>query len=197
MQSSVWTVDRPVRGLLRPTVTNNTILVIGSTGKTGTRVVHQLENRGIPVRHGSRSADVPFDWDNPQTWPAALAGAGKVYLTYYPDLAVPGAVDAVGRLTELSQDAGGSRLVPPSGRNEPEAEKAERIVMASRPGVDDCALRVLRAELQRGRVARRGARRRRSPTACSGRWAASPRTSPTTPATPPQRVCGRRRFESR
>jgi nucleoside-diphosphate-sugar epimerase len=45
-----------------------------------------------------------------------------------------------------------------SGRNEAEAEKAERVVMAIRPGVDDCAVRVLRAELRRGRVARRGAR---------------------------------------
>lgn len=28
----------------------NTILVIGSTGKTGKRVADQLETRGIPVR---------------------------------------------------------------------------------------------------------------------------------------------------
>jgi uncharacterized protein YbjT (DUF2867 family) len=61
--------------------TNTTILVIGSTGKTGNRVVYQLDKRGIPVRHGSRSADIPFDWDNPQTWPAALAGVDKVYIT--------------------------------------------------------------------------------------------------------------------
>ncbi len=110
---------------------NTTILVIGSTGKTGNRVVHQLDKRGFPVRHGSRSADVPFDWDNPQTWPAALAGVEKIYLTYYPDLAVPGSVDAVGTLTELAKHAGVSRLVLLSGRNEVEAEKAERVVMAS------------------------------------------------------------------
>ena len=61
--------------------TNTTILVIGSTGKTGNRVVNQLDKRGIPVRQGSRSADIPFDWDNPQTWPAALAGGDKVYIT--------------------------------------------------------------------------------------------------------------------
>jgi hypothetical protein len=74
---------------------NTTILVIGSTGKTGTRVTAQLEKRGIAVRHGSRSADIPFDWDNAETWGAALAGVDKVYITYYPDLAVPGSVDAV------------------------------------------------------------------------------------------------------
>jgi uncharacterized protein YbjT (DUF2867 family) len=112
-------------------MTNNTILVIGSTGKTGKRVVAQLEERSVPVRRGSRSADIPFDWDDPHTWAPALAGVDKVYLTYYPDLAVPGSLDAVSRLTELAADAGVSRLVLLSGRNEPEAEKAERVVMAS------------------------------------------------------------------
>lgn len=112
-------------------MTNTTILVIGSTGKTGKRVADQLEKRGIDVRHGSRSADIPFDWDNPQTWAPAVAGVDKVYLTYYPDLAVPGSVDAVSTLTELAKDAGVSRLVLLSGRNEAEAEKAERVVVAS------------------------------------------------------------------
>src|SRR5262245_16022680 len=96
--------------------TNNTILVIGSTGKTGTRVVDQLEKRGIPVRRGSRSAAIPFDWDNPLTWPAALAGVDKVYITYYPDLAVPGSVGAVSALTGLARGAGARRLVLLSGR---------------------------------------------------------------------------------
>ncbi|HEX2401392.1 MAG TPA: NAD(P)H-binding protein [Mycobacterium sp.] len=106
-------------------MTTNTILVIGSTGKTGKRVVNQLEKRGIPVRHGSRSADIPFDWDNPHIWAAALADVDKVYL------AVPGSVDAVRTLMQLAKDAGVSRMVLLSGRNEAEAEKAERVVMAS------------------------------------------------------------------
>jgi uncharacterized protein YbjT (DUF2867 family) len=112
-------------------MTNTTILVIGSTGKTGKRVADRLEKRGIAVRHGSRSADIPFDWDNPQTWAAALDGVDTAYLTYYPDLAVPGSVDAVSKITELAKDAGVRRLVLLSGRNEAEAEKAERVVMAS------------------------------------------------------------------
>jgi uncharacterized protein YbjT (DUF2867 family) len=133
--------------------TNTTILVIGSTGKTGNRVVNQLDKRGIPVRHGSRSADIPFDWDNPQTWPAALAGVEKVYLTYYPDLAVPGSVDAVGKLTELAKDAGVRRLVLLSGRNEARGREGRARRHGVRPGVDGRAVRVLRTELQRGRVA--------------------------------------------
>src|SRR6476661_748399 len=111
--------------------TNTTILVIGSTGKTGNRVVNQLDKRGIPVRHGSRSADIPFDWDNPQTWPAALAGVDKVYITYYPDLAVPGSVDAIRGLTDLAKEADVRHVVLLSGRNETEAERAEDVVKAS------------------------------------------------------------------
>ena len=111
--------------------TTNTILVIGSTGKTGKRVSDQLGKAGVPVRHGSRSADIPFDWDNPQTWAPALAGVEAVYLTYYPDLAVPGSVDAVRALTELAEHAGVRRIVLLSGRNEPEAERAEGIVKAA------------------------------------------------------------------
>jgi uncharacterized protein YbjT (DUF2867 family) len=109
---------------------NTTILVIGSTGKTGKRVADQLEARGIPVRHGSRSSDIAFDWDNPQTWAPALAGVDKAYITYYPDLAVPGSVDAVRKLTELAKDAGVRRLVLLSGRNEVEAQRAEDVVKA-------------------------------------------------------------------
>ncbi len=89
------------------------------------------ENSRHPSQAGSRSAQIPFDWDAPQTWAPALAGVDKVYLTYYPDLAVPGAADAVSTLTELAKDAGVSRLVLLSGRNEAAAEKAERVVKAS------------------------------------------------------------------
>ena len=109
---------------------NDSILVIGSTGKTGQRVVDQLEARGIAVRHGSRTADIPFDWDNPQTWAPALANVDKVYITYYPDLAVPGSVDAIRKLTDLAKEAGVRRLVLLSGRNEVEAERAEDVVRA-------------------------------------------------------------------
>ncbi len=111
--------------------TTNTILVIGSTGKTGTRVVAQLEARGVSVRHGSRAADTPFDWEDQHTWAPALAGVDKVYITYYPDLAVPGSVDAIRLLTKLAAEAGVRRLVLLSGRNEAEAERAEDVVKAS------------------------------------------------------------------
>jgi uncharacterized protein YbjT (DUF2867 family) len=57
-------------------MTNNTILVIGSTGKTGKRVADQLEAHGIPVRHGSRAADIPFDWRISRRGPPYLRTRG-------------------------------------------------------------------------------------------------------------------------
>ena len=53
----------------------NPILVLGATGKTGCRVAERLAARGVPVRAGSRRAQPAFDWDQPSTWRAALAGA--------------------------------------------------------------------------------------------------------------------------
>jgi uncharacterized protein YbjT (DUF2867 family) len=106
-------------------------LVIGGTGKTGRRVAHLLEERGIPTRIGSRSADPPFDWDDSDTWAAALDGARAAYIAYYPDLAIPGAVEAVTELaaTALEQDV--RRLVLLSGRGEEEAQRAERALRES------------------------------------------------------------------
>jgi uncharacterized protein YbjT (DUF2867 family) len=104
------------------------ILVLGGTGKTGRRVAARLEARGLPVSIGSRSATPPFDWEDRSTWAPALDGVGAVYLTYYPDLAVPGAVDATRTFAELALGRGARRLVLLSGRGEPEAERAEQAV---------------------------------------------------------------------
>ncbi|MFI9332107.1 NmrA family NAD(P)-binding protein [Kitasatospora sp. NPDC052868] len=104
------------------------VLVIGGSGKTGRRVAERLAARGHSARIGSRSAPVPFDWNEPGTWPAALAGVDAVYITYYPDLAFPGAVEAVGALSRLAAGLGVERLVLLSGRGEEAAEAGERAV---------------------------------------------------------------------
>jgi uncharacterized protein YbjT (DUF2867 family) len=106
----------------------NTTLVLGGTGKTGRRVVERLTERGLPVRVGSRSGSPPFDWEDHSTWAPALEGVAAVYLTYYPDLTVPGAVEATRSFAELALRSGAPRLVLLSGRGEPEAERAERAV---------------------------------------------------------------------
>src|SRR5690349_8857848 len=99
-----------------------TILVLGGTGKTGRRVAERLKARGLPVRVGSRSGSPPFDWTDPGTWAPALDGAAAAYLSYQPDLAVPGAVDAIRGLTETALAGGTRRLVLLSGRGEEEAQ---------------------------------------------------------------------------
>ena len=104
------------------------ILVLGGTGKTGRRVVERLTARGLPARVGSRSGEPPFDWEDESTWAPALEGVSAVYLTYYPDLAVPGAVESTRSFAELAQKSGVARLALLSGRGEPEAERAERAV---------------------------------------------------------------------
>jgi uncharacterized protein YbjT (DUF2867 family) len=108
------------------------VLVVGATGKTGSRVARLLESRGHDIRRASRSSDIVFDWTDRSTWAPALDGAGPVYLTYQPDLIVPGATDDVAEFVRLADDAGIPRLVLLAGRGEPEADAAARLVHAAR-----------------------------------------------------------------
>lgn len=107
------------------------VLVLGGTGKTGRRVATRLRDRGLSVRIGSRSSEIPFDWEDPSTWGAALNGMRAVYISYYPDLAAPGAPEAVRSLADAALDRGVRRLVLLSGRGEVEAQRAEQAVFDS------------------------------------------------------------------
>jgi uncharacterized protein YbjT (DUF2867 family) len=104
------------------------MLVLGGTGKTGRRVAERLKARGLPTRVGSRSGEPPFDWEDEATWAPALRDVESVYVSYYPDLAVPGAVAAVRSFAQLAVESGVQRLVLLSGRGEEEAQSAERAV---------------------------------------------------------------------
>jgi len=106
-------------------------LVIGGTGKTGRRVAAQLWDRGVPVRIGSRATEPPFDWQDPSTWEPALQGVESAYITYYPDLAVPGATEAVAGLIRQALDCQVKRLVLLSGRGEERAQRAEQVLLNS------------------------------------------------------------------
>jgi uncharacterized protein YbjT (DUF2867 family) len=109
-----------------------TTLVLGATGKTGKRVAARLAQAGHAVRIGSRSAPIPFDWEKRDTWRAALKGVTSAYVTYQPDLAVPGALETVSAFFDEAIDVGVSKLVLLSGRGEPEAQDAERALQATR-----------------------------------------------------------------
>ncbi|MBR1145114.1 NmrA family NAD(P)-binding protein [Bradyrhizobium sp. AUGA SZCCT0431] len=107
------------------------VLIIGGTGKTGARVGALLQAQGVATRPVSRSTSVPFDWNDPQTWPAALDGVSSAYVTYQPDLAVEGSTEAITELSRLARENGLQRLVLLSGRGEPGAQRAEAALQAS------------------------------------------------------------------
>ena len=111
---------------MKDNMTTKATLVLGGTGKTGRRVAKRLKARGLPVRIGSRSAEPRFDWNDVATWASVLQGVGAVYITYQPDLAVPGAVEAVRSFTKAALEAGVRRMVLLSGRGEEEAQRAEQ-----------------------------------------------------------------------
>ncbi|MDA4845639.1 NAD(P)H-binding protein [Hoeflea poritis] len=113
---------------------NAPFLIIGATGKTGRRIAQKLQAGGYMVRHGSRHAERPFDWEDPSGWAAALEGVSAAYVSYFPDLAVPQAPAAITRLVETARAAGLKKLVLLSGRGEANAERCEEIVRES--GID-------------------------------------------------------------
>ena len=108
---------------------NRPTLVLGGTGKTGRRVVARLRDRGLPVRVGSRSAELPFDWADESTWAPVLRGTRAVYIPY-PDLVLfDGATEATRAFAELAIELGVTRLVMLTGRGEDEAQRAEQVLM--------------------------------------------------------------------
>src|SRR5689334_20983448 len=110
--------------------TSKPILILGGTGKTGRRLAERLTAQGVPVRIGSRSGSPRFDWEVPATWGPAMQGVSAIYISYYPDIAVPGAADTVGAFARLAVASGITRLVLLSGRGETEAQRAEEMVKA-------------------------------------------------------------------
>lgn len=107
---------------------DGTTLVLGGTGKTGRRVAERLKARGVATRIASRSGTPSFDWNDQNTWDAALHNVTAVYITYAPDLAIPGATDSIRAFVEKAVTRGVGRLVLLSGRGEEEAQLCERIV---------------------------------------------------------------------
>ena len=60
---------------------STTTLVLGGTGRTGTRVARRLTGLGHSVRTAARNgADAVFDWDDPATHRTAVDGVDRIYL---------------------------------------------------------------------------------------------------------------------
>lgn len=110
---------------------NQMIAVVGSTGKTGVRVLTQLQEKGYATRGLSRSSEYAFDWADKAGWKSALEGVQAAYITYFPDLAVPQAESDIRAFVELAKSLGLRHLVLLSGRGEEGAQKAEDVVKTS------------------------------------------------------------------
>ncbi|ACT06563.1 NmrA family protein [Dickeya chrysanthemi Ech1591] len=118
-------------------VTDNRTLVLGATGKTGSRVAQNLLNQGIAIRTAARSgADVRFDWNDPSTFASALLKVSRVYLVS-PVMRVDFA-DIVAKFLDEAERAGVRHVTYLSayGMEHAPAEVALRAVeldLASRP----------------------------------------------------------------
>ncbi|WP_228237814.1 NmrA family NAD(P)-binding protein [Allomuricauda sp. M10] len=117
----------------------DTYLILGGTGKTGRKVVKSLSHLNQDVKIGSRSSLPPFDWENSDTWPNALEGVDKMYISYQPDLAVPGALKSIESLIALAMKMEVKKVVLLSGKGEREAELCEQVVIHS--GLDHTIVR--------------------------------------------------------
>ncbi|KFF05482.1 Rossmann-fold NAD(P)-binding domain-containing protein [Flavobacterium reichenbachii] len=108
------------------------ILLLGGNGKTGRRAAHLLDKiNNVEVRIGSRNENPSFDWENPETWLEAIKGIDTVYITFQPDLALPGAPEIIRKFTKLASENGVGKMVLLSGRGEKEAQICEEIVKST------------------------------------------------------------------
>ncbi len=112
-------------------MTDQPILVIGATGKTGSRVASKLEAKGVAIRRGARRSEIPFDWEDPATWAPVLSGVSKAYVTYFPDLAFPGAVEKLEAFAKVALETGLQHIVLLSGRGEHFASMGEEVIRNS------------------------------------------------------------------
>jgi len=94
-------------------MTKTPILILSGKGKTGRRVVEQLEARGEAFRLASRSSEQRFDWYDDSTWSPTIAGAETAYLA--PPVGPTGLKQA-GRFIQQAADEGLRRVVLLSGR---------------------------------------------------------------------------------
>jgi len=106
-------------------------LIVGGLGKTGRRVAQRLTALGVRWRAASRSSELPFDWEREETWQPAVRGASAIYLTYYPDVALPGASERIRRLCALAVESEVEQIVLLSGRGEHHVWPSERAVRES------------------------------------------------------------------
>ncbi|MEV6839630.1 NAD(P)H-binding protein [Streptomyces sp. NPDC051133] len=121
-----------------------TILVLGGTGKTGSRVARRLKAAGLPVRTASRAGgDLHLDLDDPTGWTPAFDGVTAAYLVEPSLSASTDHPSRIPRLVTEAVAAGVRRLVllsaPRAGEDGHPLHAAEQAVRGS--GADWTVLR--------------------------------------------------------
>jgi uncharacterized protein YbjT (DUF2867 family) len=129
-----WGVRPLTRGMTDNTANTQdmagmTVVVTGSSGRTGSRVAQAARAAGLTVRAASRARG--FDWEDPTTWAETLRGADGAYLMYPSDIGSPAAAEGVGALAREAVGLGVRRLVLLSGRGEDQARPAEEALESS------------------------------------------------------------------
>ena len=82
------------------------VLVLGATGKTGSRLTRKLTQRGVAVRTAARhGADVRFDWSDATSFGPAVRSIDRIYLMT-PVLGIADVPDRVGRFLDTAAAAG-------------------------------------------------------------------------------------------
>jgi uncharacterized protein YbjT (DUF2867 family) len=97
---------------------STTVLVTGSTGKVGRRLIPLLARRGVTVRAASRSPlpdragiePVRFDWADEGTYEPARKGVGAMYLVAGP-IPQPAHAGYVGALLDGAAGAGVEKVI--------------------------------------------------------------------------------------
>lgn len=123
MVVSAAAMDRLGSSLSTVRMTRTTVL--GATGKTGRRVVEQLQAQRHEVRAASRTSQVRFDWTDPATWDDVVRGSEALYLVVGE--ARP---DAVAEFLSVAASAGVRRVVLLSARGVEHAPAASPLPSA-------------------------------------------------------------------
>ncbi len=112
--------------------TKQTVLVLGGTGKPAAGWQHNSKKRAGPCVSDHGLPVLLSTGKIHPLWEPALQDIEAVYLSYHPDLAIPGAVDTVRSFTQTAVKNGIKKIVLLSGRGEKEAQACEQIIMNSR-----------------------------------------------------------------
>lgn len=116
---------------MQPSTQNPSILILGHTGNTGSRVAAHLKQQGIPYRGASRSSSPVFNWSRPEDWDMVLDQVQSVYVTYPQACPMDQATSRISAFIKHAKKAGVQHIVLLTGRGESQALEQEKRLQES------------------------------------------------------------------